>query len=192
MFFPANETLCLYSRETLTEEQANDLPNQDYVMNIGNSRSVDASVFHGWNLGRFINQGGLLEGLKTLANDFDLGHFLFDSAERDTERFCNVKFSKKGNTVNINVQDKVLHCNTDNTAKELFVNYGLNAYWIEYISEKDSASMDPESRDVLSQLVRFIVATNKRSGNVKLNHAYSDAQVEQLVDMCSSVPVQCT
>lgn len=43
---------------------------------------------------------------------------------------------------------------------------------MKYISERDSASMDPESRDELSQLVRFIVATNKRSGHLKLNHAY--------------------
>ena len=49
--------------ETLTEEQVGNISNQDYVIDVGDSRSVDASVFHGWNLGRFVNQGGLLEGL---------------------------------------------------------------------------------------------------------------------------------
>ena len=193
MYFRARDTLCLYSRETLTEEQIQNISNPDYILEVRDSMFVDASVFHGWNLGRFVNQGGLLEGLKQLATDFALGHFHLDSAEKVAESFCNVIYSQKGNTVVINVKDKVLHCNTNNTAKELFVNYGLDNYWVKCISERDSASMDPESRDELSQLVRFIVATNKRSGHLQLNHTYSDAQVEQLVDICPSVcPVQCT
>ena len=63
MYFKAGDTLCLYSRETLTEEQVGELSNQGYVLALGGSRFADASVFHGWNLGRFVNQGGLLEGL---------------------------------------------------------------------------------------------------------------------------------
>ena len=51
--------------ETLTEDQVGQLSNQDYVLALGGSRFADASVFHWWNLGRFVNQGGLLERLKS-------------------------------------------------------------------------------------------------------------------------------
>ena len=194
MYFNAGDTLCLYSRETLTEEQVGGLSNQDYVLDVGESRFADASVFHGWNLGRFVNQGGLLEGLKKLATDFDKKYFRPDSAEKVVERFCNVKFSRNPrNKVSIKVKDR-LRCNTHNTAKELFVNYGLLDYWIKYISNIDSATMEHDSGDELSQLVRWIVATNRRSGDqLKLNHAYSDAQVDWLVSTCpSDCPVQYT
>ena len=194
MYFNAGDTLCLYSRETLTEEQVGGLSNQDYVLDVGESRFADASVFHGWILGRFVNQGGLLEGLKKLATDFDKKYFRPDSAEKVVERFCNVKFSRNPrNKVSIKVKDR-LRCNTHNTAKELFVNYGLLDYWIKYISNIDSATMEHDSGDELSQLVRWIVATNRRSGDqLKLNHAYSDAQVDWLVSTCpSDCPVQYT
>ena len=195
MYFNVGDTLCLYSRETLTEEQVGVLPNQDYVLDVGESRFADASVFHGWNLGRFVNQGGLLEGLKMLATDFDKQYFRPDSAEKVVETFCNVKFSKnRRNKYSITVKDNVLHCNTNNTAKELFVNYGLLGYWIKYISDIDSATMERDSGDELSQLLRWIVATNRRSGDqLKLNHAYSDAQVDWLVTTCpNDCPVQYT
>ena len=194
MYFNAGDTLCLYSRETLTEEQVGGLSNQDYVLDVGESRFADASVFHGWNLGWFVNQGGLLEGLKKLATDFDKKYFRPDSAEKVVERFCNVKFSRNPrNKVSIKVKDR-LRCSTHNTAKELFVNYGLLDYWIKYISNIDSATMEHDSGDELSQLVRWIVATNRRSGDqLKLIHSYSDAQLDWLVSACpSDCPVQYT
>ena len=62
--FRVKDTLSLYSRETLTEEQVGNISNHDYILDVRDSRCVDASVFRGWNLDRFVNQGGLLEGLK--------------------------------------------------------------------------------------------------------------------------------
>ena len=69
---------------------------------------------------------------------------------------------------------------------------GLNKYQTLH----DSATMehDSDSGDELSQLLRWIVATNRRSGDqLKLNHAYGDAQVDWLVSTCpSDCPVQYT
>ena len=74
--FRVKDTLSLYSRETLTEEQVGNISNHDYILDVRDSRCVDASVFHGWNLDRFVNQGGLLEGLKKLLSYKNINYII--------------------------------------------------------------------------------------------------------------------
>ena len=63
---PEGHTLCYYSRRTI--QGPNNLATRDYYIQVG-AKHFDASVFTGDNMGRFINQGGLLEGLKTMCRE---------------------------------------------------------------------------------------------------------------------------
>ncbi len=53
---------------------------------------VDAAVFDGFNVGRFANQGGLVQGLTCLASDLQLGVGNFIDAECAARALCHLRW----------------------------------------------------------------------------------------------------
>ena len=129
---PKGAKICLYSRAPLTSE----LEDTDYFFEVDLGRHCycfDAKHYDGENLGRFVNQGGLLEGLKKMVS----------LSERDLPTMDR-KLIREEVLQHVNVEYKIMDgCQLCVVARidiqltdcpqELFGNYGILEYWIQYV-----------------------------------------------------------
>ena len=160
MFFKRNDSLCLYSSEFLSRQEANNLSNSDYLIEVRGNRSVDALHFNGKNLGRYVNQGGLQHGLESLVRLLDFYQFgAYGVVESAAEERCQLKFAVQRGKVIMAVKDEHLYCREN--AIELYVNYSIFGYWVSYLSRKDiDAGFPPTPGDPLVALLCYAVAKN--------------------------------
>ena len=200
MFFPKDTILCWYANRPLTDEECENMPNTDYTLEVsmrGSIVKVDASVFNGYNVGRFANQGGLFAGLKCLAEELrDYGRDC-RSAEDTASRSCQLTFAKgktpqTKNHVCLMVSVDRLDVGRD-VAKELFVHYSLSGYWLNYLTGLDICNgMQENEPDTLISLARWIVAENARKDFLLPFKycAYTSDQVHQLKQSCICPPIE--
>ena len=188
MYFGLGTILCWYADKLLPASAWDTLDNTDYVIEVesrGKKLLADGTDFNGYNLGRFVNQGGLQEGLQRLANDISVAGVNLAACEDVASSKCNLKFGF-GNTPAtksrpcLKVSVKELRWGIDK-AEELFVNYSIRAYWIPLLSKMDAANgILTDDSSGLFGLVRWIVAENaRRESPISLGHMYSDEQVTE-------------
>ena len=179
-FFRRNTVMCFYSRVTLSDEQVLELPCRDYLMKVRNGY-VDSSVFEGFNLGRFANQGGLPQALKHLMRDLQLRYNRYDEVLKEAGQHCQLHFcDMRGGEVGLAVNVDRLTCHPTD-AIELYVDYDIIQYWLSYLSGLDNSLGNPDSiENELVCMVRWIVAENSRYNIMNLPHCYGDDVVERL------------
>ena len=133
---PQGAYLCFFANRTPAPER----PPSDYEL--GSTRRggagvgvYDPQVYDGQNIGRFINQGGLLEGIKALVASCDLeqGGNLYQPAvaENTFDKYTNVVYTAmRGGQDTIVTARKAIQI-SNNQAIELLANYGLS-YWFAF------------------------------------------------------------
>ena len=139
---PAGARICLYSDICVQGDQTN----TDYLMvrEVGGRRMMWNPLHpDGANIGRLINQGGLIEGLKALVASSDvacgLNNYSLREAEEIFKAHSNVTYKyvhqphappANRHTLEVTAQRTITSSSTH--AIELFGNYGIE-YWMAYI-----------------------------------------------------------
>jgi hypothetical protein len=131
---PSGRRICSYQAKPDAAVDASQT--NDYLFEVecrGHTYVYQAATFDGQNIGRFINQGGLKEGLMEMCvqSDVDMGQRAFRRryVEDVFAQHCNVKYSRKG--LELEVQAAKPITADQHLATELFGNYGLE-YWVRY------------------------------------------------------------
>ena len=163
------------------------VPNTHYAIQVaynGRLGKANAYTFQGHNLGRFANQGGLYDCLKTLACDLSRHCSARAKCDWVALSLCQLHFSAgtgpdHGNHVSImTVGVDRLDCTCYNT-KELFVNYRICNYWIQSDVKNVIVHDKPT---ILVHLARWIVAENYwRKFIMQPGHVYTDQQLTDIL-----------
>ena len=143
---PAGRRLCLYSDEVVGEE--GEVTNTDYCLDrMEGVKRMTWNPLHpdGANLGRYINQGGLVDGLRALVSSCDRtsGAVSFSpkKAEAVFAQHCNVAYmyvrepapgGGRGHKDTLVVTMGKATTLSSTHAIELLGNYGIG-YWIPYV-----------------------------------------------------------
>ena len=132
---PEKTNICLYS-QPFEGTQFNST--SDYLLQreCGDHFSFyDAQVFDGLNMGRFVNQGGLEQGLvqMCLESDKESGCSRTDwvRIKRVVQQYTNVKFVCSNSNLLISTTNTI-HV-PPGRAIELLVDYDIKEYWVKYI-----------------------------------------------------------
>ena len=138
VFVQANTHLCVYSDEMITSDEYDRLANVDYVMQ--NRRGIfNPETFNGTNIGRFVNQGGLIPAFKKMvAVSSKLTHPGgpdWRAVESTADEYCTVKYSYRQNLGGLCVELKRETHLTD-SSQELLANYSIRGYWVPYFAGK--------------------------------------------------------
>ena len=129
---PKGAKICLYSRTPIGCEPED----TDYLFEVDLGRHCycfDAKHYDGENLGRFVNQGGLLEGLKKMVSLSERGLPTMDRKliREEVLQHVNVDYKIMDGSqlyVVARVDIQLTDC-----PQELFGNYGILEYWIRYV-----------------------------------------------------------
>lgn len=139
---PSNRLICEYSNQPITEDEAEGLECTDYLFQFESTRVryFNPVVYDGRNIGRFINHGGLKEGLIKLCQVCDREHgstgYVNMEVRREFERCCNVTYKQKmHSTLCVHASKELVSCEHP---QELLGNYGV-AYWLRYVAENYSS-----------------------------------------------------
>lgn len=138
LHIPSSRVICLYSRRPMARDQSeSQLSSTDYLMESrgrGMTIRFNPEVYTGEETGRFVNQGGLMEGLEALcrACDRDQGMtgYAPGDVERELARHCSVRFERLRHSV-LNVVAAVELVSSE-SVQELLVNYTID-YWVRYV-----------------------------------------------------------
>ncbi len=130
------KTICLYSNKP-TLANVNTMESTDYLMEVfthGRMVRFNPDVFTGSEMGRFINQGGLLEGVKKLCIECDRGRgstgFSAAPVNEEIRRHCNITYKPVRLSVLNVVADETLL--TSSEPQELLGNYTIS-YWLRFV-----------------------------------------------------------
>ena len=133
----ADQTICSYQEKP--DEEVDTSLTSDYLFEAKRSGRVfyyQAAKYDGQNIGHFINQGGLKEGLKQmcLVSDRETGHTSFQSGpvNQEFEKHCNVRYAQRGNELVVKGKSNLRPAQTRLT--ELFGNYGYE-YRVKYVAQ---------------------------------------------------------
>ena len=127
---PAGKMLCLFSKQSIGDADS------DYALEreVGGRKILyNPVVYDGENLGRFVNQGGLLEGLKAMAQGSDVDNgstgLRIGEVNATMAQHTNVVYAGRGYT-ELHVQTRTTLTLSENPI-ELLATYQL-PYWILY------------------------------------------------------------
>ena len=156
LIVPEDGLVCVYSR-TATTANVDDMASTDYLIEVasgGDTVRFNPEVFNGDETGRFINQGGLIEGLEAMcrACDRDSGATSYALADvrREIAQHCNVTYRLQRLTTLHVVARRELRSSSD--PLELLADYNID-YWLRYVV----ANIDTLGRS--SQLVKYVLWT---------------------------------
>ena len=134
---PKGNTICSYQEKP---DEVDESLTSDYLFEVeghgGRPVYYQAATYDGQNIGRYINQGGLPEGLTEmcLQSDVKTGHTSF-SQKTVNETFaehCNVVYKQVRLELQVRASRDLRAHPTKPT--ELFGNYGP-MYWIKYVAQ---------------------------------------------------------
>ena len=139
LVIPRDTRICLYScRPLASEESIADLPTTDYLLEaqVGHTTHFySPHEFTGEEMGRFVNQGGLIKGLEQLCMECDRRRgatsFSLHPVREVMGSSCNVAFSFQRNSLLVVARQDLL---SSIDAQELLVDYGID-YWVRYVVE---------------------------------------------------------
>ena len=130
---PKGRRICWYSKRALLPGSP-DPENTDYLLEVSRGshpQRFDAPFYDGFNLGRYINQGGLIEGLKHMvqSSDKQRGQNMNQrEVTNEVAKHVNCTYRcTRGSLEIISSKDIVL---SPLHSQELFADYGLFKYWI--------------------------------------------------------------
>ena len=134
---PPKKSICIYSSEPTTTPLSQ-MVTTDYLIEVerrGTALRYSPNAYDGRNIGRFINQGGLLEGIRemTFCCDRQRGGRGIEQGRihKVMEDWCNTAYHISSGTVLHVVALK--HLESSSTPTELLVNYTYT-YWTRYIA----------------------------------------------------------
>ena len=156
LVIPEGRLICVYSR-TPTTTNVDEMASTDYLMEVQAGRNrirFNPEQFNGEEMGRFINQGGLLEGVRALCRACDRASGMTSFASggvRDVIlQHCNVTYKlERYSTLNVIALKKLT---STRHPQELLSNYDIE-YWLRYVALKY------EALDSDSELVRCVLWT---------------------------------
>ena len=162
----ADRTICSYQEKP--DAQVDTSLTTDYLFETKRSGRVfyyQAAKYDGQNIGRFINQGGLKEGLKQmcLVSDRETGHTSFQSGSvnQEFDKHCNVRYYQRGNELVVKGKNILRPAQTRLT--ELFGNYGYE-YWVKYVAQH---YQELDHDDFLAKSVLWCLLSEKSCWNQK-------------------------
>ena len=135
---PPNKPICVYSSEAIPTTDSQQFATTDYLIEVerrGNTVCYNPQAYNGRNIGRFTNQGGLIEGIREMCfccnrkqggDGIQQGRIHKAMAEK-----CNTAYRISSGMVLQVVALQRLE--SSNTPTELFVNYSFT-YWSKYIA----------------------------------------------------------
>ena len=135
---PMHSPICYYAGRD--ENDKSDLVTTDYMIEMqsgsGVSRLYNPETYDGQNIGCFVNQGGLDDGMKTMAYECDRTsgstRFRSGAVQYAFSFHCNVSYSKHAGRVSLCVvASKRLALLTDDV-RELYVKY-VYEYWLDFV-----------------------------------------------------------
>ena len=136
---PPDRAITVYSRMPTTAD-VNGMESTDYLLEFESGRRgrtvrFNPEVFTGAEMGRFINQGGLLEGVRAMCRACDRvsGSTGFSPADVDRAILphCNVTYKLvRLSTVNVVSRNRI---QSTSQPRELFSHYGIS-YWLRYVA----------------------------------------------------------
>ncbi len=158
---PKDRVICSYQAEP-EEEDANQ--GTDHLMEVyaGGGRTLlyQAARYDGQNIGRFINQGGLVDGLKNMCAlaDTKTGKTSFRGKEVNDGflKHCNAYYRVSGRELQIRAIKDIKADAT--TPTELFANYGHD-YWVKYVSRHPD-SLDCNNLDIVQKCILWCLLAN--------------------------------
>ena len=132
VIIPKDAIICYYSKVPLPHDSA-PADNTDYLMEAernGITRFYNPIDYDGQNIGRHINQGGLMELLQMMATQ--TGSTL-QKREINTaaQQYCNIRYQMDGVSLMVRAAKDIL---LTEEPQELFGHYGIE-YWIRFILE---------------------------------------------------------
>ena len=138
-YVKAKSHLCVYSQAPISREERDRLENTDYLMETGQNHIFDASTYNGVNIGRFVNQGGLLPAftkMTQVSRVVKSDRPDWRAVEQVADSKCNVTYYRtrtQGLTI---VPKQDLHLG--GAAIELLANYSIREYWVPYFATRVS------------------------------------------------------
>ncbi len=131
---PPKKAICSY--QLVPDEEEDTSVTSDYLLDLqkgGRTFLYQAPTYNGQNVGRFINQGGLREGLAKMCYRSDRTKGCVSFCPRDVEevfrQHCNVQYTvRRREAVVVSTKEIQVH---PGHPIELFSNYGLS-YWVKF------------------------------------------------------------
>ena len=125
---PEKRRVCLYSDRPMA---AGDPADSDYVITVDGGTQYNPAVYDGRTIGRFVNQGGLIDGMKKMVLDSNLATCSsFSSGETKAALLngCNVEFKRERPNVVVFATRRPIVATPDSPV-ELLGSYGYE-YWV--------------------------------------------------------------
>ena len=134
---PPKKTICVYCIEP-TSGPVSQMPTTDYLLEVersGTSLFYNPQVYDGHNIGRFLNQGGLLQGIEEMCVccDGEQGGEGIQQGRvhKVMEDMCNTAYQvSHGQALHVVASKRIESCNSPT---ELLINYSYT-YWTHYIA----------------------------------------------------------
>ena len=155
VYIERGEQVATYSMAPMGAEEVSQLPTRDYLFCYearGKVEHYSAHSYNGTNIGRFINQGGLLPAFRRLVAVSSRQFYPSLQAravEEEAEKYCNVRYTQGPHReLIVELKDR-LYLRSEH--QELLANYGILAYWVPYVCS-NATSLGEDS-----QLVQAIL-----------------------------------
>ena len=130
---PAITILCVYGRPA--PEGIVDSDSDYYLCREFGGRlwHYDAKKVDGENIGRYINQGALMDGLTTFCTHSSLG--TIPDTKVVVDRGCNVAFHHHNNRACVRTTREIV-VSAGSESLELMIDYGITQYWFPYLLKR--------------------------------------------------------
>ena len=137
LFIKKGDIICGYCQDSISDEELLQLSHVEleYSLSITFRGTFHycAYVYDGYNIGRYVNQGGLQPALEKLLRLARLpGRVEFATIEELAQTHCNCKFAKRQGFGAVLVADYDIRLRDSPT--ELLANYGIEKYWLGFFA----------------------------------------------------------
>ena len=155
VYIEKGEPVATYSVAPITPEDVDRLPMRDYLFCYeakGKVHHYSAHRYDGTNIGRFVNQGGLLPAFRRMvsaSNKYIHPSLQGRAVEEEAEKHCNVQYHLGPHRELVVELKERMHLGSEH--KELLANYGIMSYWVPYVCSHAT------SLGVESELVQAIL-----------------------------------
>ena len=133
----------VYSMAPTTPEDVDRLPTRDYLFCYearGRVHHYSAHKYNGTNIGRFVNQGGLLPAFRRMvsaSNKYIHPSLQERAVEEEANKHCNVQYHLGPHRELVVELKERMHLGSEH--KELLANYGIMSYWVPYVCSHASS-----------------------------------------------------
>ena len=169
---PEGQRICLYSDRPLGPgEEPTD---SDYLFAVGEGSRVvqfNPAVYDGRTIGRFVNQGGLVQGMQEMVLDSNktlCSSFSRRGTEVALQSGCNVKFRREQPTTLVVEATRPIVARP-NCPVELLGSYG-HSYWLCYVLNRPE--LFDYSRDEVAKCVLWVLLSSESNWTEQQRREY--------------------